>query len=113
MLRLASAEALRIRQHAENGYPHEVVGILAGDAASATVTRVAHLVNERSTEARTRYRQGLSDFLPVLTALQSQQQAQLQLLSARRQALSYRVQLCRALGGTWTNTPAKPAPQAD
>ena len=56
MLRLASAEALRIRQHAENGYPHEVVGILAGDAASATVTRVAHLVNERSTEARTRYR---------------------------------------------------------
>ena len=56
MLRLASAEALRIRQHAENGYPHEVVGILAGDAASGTVTRVAHLVNERSSEARTRYR---------------------------------------------------------
>ncbi len=53
-------------------------------------------------EARGRYRQGLIDYLPVLSALQAQQQAELALLQAQRQLLSYRVQLCRALGGTWT-----------
>ena len=53
-------------------------------------------------EARNRYGQGLSDFLSVLTALRSQQQTELNLLDAQRQLLSYRVQLCRALGGTWT-----------
>jgi NodT family efflux transporter outer membrane factor (OMF) lipoprotein len=51
---------------------------------------------------RDQYRQGLSDFLPVLTALQAVQQTELALLGARRQLLSYRVQLHRALGGTWT-----------
>lgn len=51
---------------------------------------------------RDQYRQGLSDFLPVLTALQGVQQTELSLLGARRQLLSYRVQLHRALGGTWT-----------
>lgn len=52
--------------------------------------------------ARERYRQGLSDFLPVLQALNATQQTQLALLAARRQQLSFRVQLHRALGGTWT-----------
>lgn len=51
--------------------------------------------------ARDRYRQGLSDFLPVLTALQTLQQTQNALLTAERQLLSFRVQLHRALGGTW------------
>jgi outer membrane protein, multidrug efflux system len=51
--------------------------------------------------ARDRYRQGLSDFLPVLTALQAVQQTELALVSARRQLLSFRVQLHRALGGSW------------
>jgi outer membrane protein, multidrug efflux system len=51
--------------------------------------------------ARDRYREGLSDFLPVLTALQSLQRVELTLIQARRQALSFRVQLCRALGGSW------------
>jgi hypothetical protein len=45
--------------------------------------------------------EGLSDFLPVLTSLQSVQQTELSLLGARRQLLSYRVQLHRALGGSW------------
>ena len=52
-------------------------------------------------EARHRYRQGLSDFLPVLTALQSVQALELELLAAERQALSFRLQLYRALGGGW------------
>jgi outer membrane protein, multidrug efflux system len=52
-------------------------------------------------EARNRYRQGLSDFLPVLTALQAVQGLEIELLGAERQALSYRIQLYRALGGSW------------
>lgn len=55
-------------------------------------------------EARERYRAGLSDYLVVLTSLQALQNTELGLLSARRQALAYRVQLCRALGGTWTRS---------
>lgn len=61
-------------------------------------------------EAQARYGKGLSDYLPVLTALQGQQRAELALLQARRQLISYRIQLCRALGGTWTQS--LPAPEA-
>ncbi len=50
---------------------------------------------------RDRYRAGLSDFLPVLTALATRQISELQLVSARRRLVSYRVQLYRALGGAW------------
>lgn len=53
------------------------------------------------TEARRRYQNGLSDYLPVLTALQTLQTAEQRLVAAERQRLSIRVQLCRALGGTW------------
>ncbi len=53
-------------------------------------------------QARLRYQQGLVDYLPVLSALQGRQRAELTLLQARRSLLSYRIQLCRALGGTWT-----------
>jgi outer membrane protein, multidrug efflux system len=52
--------------------------------------------------ARDRYQQGLVDFLNVLTALQGQRQAEVALLEARRQVLSARIQLHRAIGGTWT-----------
>lgn len=50
---------------------------------------------------RDRYRAGLSDFLPVLTALATRQISELQLVASRRQLVSYRVQLYRALGGAW------------
>ncbi|MEM7135265.1 MAG: TolC family protein [Myxococcota bacterium] len=50
---------------------------------------------------RDRYQSGLSDFLPVLTALTTRQAAQLELVSSRRLLVSYRVQLYRALGGSW------------
>lgn len=64
------------------------------------------------TQARSRYEEGLTDYLPVLGALQGVQRAELSLLSARRQRLSYRVQLHRALGGTWTRdlSPTTKAP---
>ena len=50
-------------------------------------------------EAQNRYIQGLSSYLPVLTALVGMQEAERSELSARRQLLSHRIQLYRALGG--------------
>ncbi len=63
------------------------------------------------TQAQDLYQQGLTDYLPVLTALQVLQQSQVALLQARRQLLSYRIQLCRALGGSWTGELRAPAPR--
>lgn len=53
-------------------------------------------------EARLRYQAGLSDYLPVLTATQALHRVQRAEVGSRRQLASYRVQLHRALGGTWT-----------
>lgn len=53
-------------------------------------------------ESRRRYAEGLSDYLPVLTALQNAQRIEQSALAAQRQLLSNRVQLARALGGAWT-----------
>ncbi len=59
-------------------------------------------------ESRQRYLNGLSDYLPVLVALQSLQQTESTLLSAKKKLVSFRIQLCRALGGTWTSNLEKP-----
>jgi len=48
-----------------------------------------------------RYIEGLSDYLPVLAAQQSLYESESALLSAKRQLISDRVQLARALGGEW------------
>ena len=63
--------------------------------------RQVSVAEETLEAARERYRSGLSDFLPVLTAIQAKQGAELQVLQARRDLLSARIQLHRALGGTW------------
>jgi multidrug efflux system outer membrane protein len=60
--------------------------------------RLANITLEAT---RDRYRAGLSDFLPVLTALATRQISELQLVASRRRLVSYRVQLYRALGGAW------------
>jgi proteasome lid subunit RPN8/RPN11 len=41
--------------HAEEGFPHEVVGILAGSRAVHRVTRVVALINERADSPANRY----------------------------------------------------------
>lgn len=46
----------RVHRHAEEGYPHEVVGILAGEAGSGVVREVSSLVNERADSAHNRYK---------------------------------------------------------
>lgn len=51
------------------------------------------------TEAKNRYLGGLIDYLPVLSAMQSVQQLERALITAKRGQISYRIQLYRALGG--------------
>lgn len=58
--------------------------------------------------ARERYRSGSLDYLRVLTSLQSLQQLEQGLVDARRQQLSNRISLCRALGGSWTTELSDP-----
>jgi outer membrane protein, multidrug efflux system len=53
-------------------------------------------------EARRLFEQGQSDYLPVLNALSSLAALERNGLQAQRLLLSYRVQLYRALGGTWS-----------
>lgn len=85
----------------------EVEDALANN--QATESRVARLVEtEAATSASLRlsldrYLYGLTDYLPVLTAQRSQFETQSRLLSVRRQLLSDRISLGRALGGDWMN----------
>jgi NodT family efflux transporter outer membrane factor (OMF) lipoprotein len=58
--------------------------------------------------ARERYRRGALDYLRVLDTLQSLQSVEQTLLDARRQRFSHRLQLCRALGGSWTEDLEQP-----
>jgi NodT family efflux transporter outer membrane factor (OMF) lipoprotein len=51
-----------------------------------------------------RYLQGLSEYLPVLTAQISHAEAQSALLEARRQRIVARISLARALGGNWMDS---------
>jgi NodT family efflux transporter outer membrane factor (OMF) lipoprotein len=51
--------------------------------------------------ARSRYAEGTDDFIRTLSASATLLQVQQEQLDARRQLLSYRVQLHRALGGHW------------
>ncbi|MFN3201647.1 MAG: efflux transporter outer membrane subunit [Bradymonadia bacterium] len=62
-------------------------------------------------ETQARYTEGLSDFLPVLSAVQALQRAEATRLSARRQLISNRIQLYRALGGTWAQSLKAPKSQ--
>ncbi|MBN2316568.1 MAG: efflux transporter outer membrane subunit [Sedimentisphaerales bacterium] len=54
-------------------------------------------------EARNRYSQGLTDYLPVFTSLSIVQSLERDVVSARRSVLSARVGLHRALGGPMLN----------
>ncbi|MEZ5303071.1 MAG: TolC family protein [Verrucomicrobiales bacterium] len=50
-------------------------------------------------ESRNRYRQGVTDYLPVLDAVSTFQELERDVLTSRRERLSARVALHRALGG--------------
>jgi NodT family efflux transporter outer membrane factor (OMF) lipoprotein len=57
-------------------------------------------------EALNRYRKGLSDYLPVLTALTNAQGLERDVIEAEHDLLVFRVQLHLALGGDWMRTAA-------
>lgn len=52
-------------------------------------------------EAIARYRKGLNQYLPVLTQIISVQSLEQDLVQKKAQLITYRVNLYRALGGTW------------
>jgi multidrug efflux system outer membrane protein len=52
-------------------------------------------------EAQHRYRKGLIDYLPALSALISTQRFERTVVQARVERLNQRVKLHRALGGGW------------
>lgn len=54
-LLVRASELARLHAHAAEGYPHEVVGILAGDRAGHQVSRVQPLLNERADSPANRY----------------------------------------------------------
>ena len=56
-------------------------------------------------EARSRYRSGLSDYLPVLTQLVTVQNLERTIIQREADFLVARVNLHRALGGTWFQQP--------
>lgn len=58
-------------------------------------------------ETRNRYSQGLTDYLPVLDAVSTVQSLERDLLTSRRELLSFRVTLHRALGGPMPVFPEK------
>lgn len=74
----------------------------------AELERQVELSRASLEAARVRYRDGGEDFLRVLTAQTSLQRAELNLLTAQRQLLSYRVQLHRALGGSFGDQLTRP-----
>ena len=65
----------------------------------ASLKEQRDLAEQQLAEARNRYTNGLTDYLPVLDAVQSLQRAQRDLLSQRRELLDIRILLYRALGG--------------
>lgn len=63
-------------------------------------------------ETRNRYRQGLTDYLPVLSSLQSLQELERDIILRRRQLVSFRILLYRSLGGApFMSTSSQPSEQ--
>lgn len=76
-----------------------------------TGTRRIELLEERVTAtagslrlSTDRYLQGLSEYLPVLTAQIAHAEAQSALLETKRQRIVARISLARALGGNWMDS---------
>lgn len=56
MLTINEGVQAEMHAHTELGFPHEVVGILAGSAADHRATRLNALINERADSAHNRYK---------------------------------------------------------
>ena len=94
---LQEVENALTRERHQSTYLASVSGQLA----------LANKVLERNRDA---YRSGHINYLPVLTALISQQSLERQQLSAHRELIGHRIELCRALGGGWSSESPSDAP---
>jgi NodT family efflux transporter outer membrane factor (OMF) lipoprotein len=65
------------------------------------------------TATRNRYAQGLTDYLPVLAAIQSLQNLEREIITRDRQLISIRILLYRALGGSPLTTEDRGTPARD
>ena len=77
--------------------------------AEGRLRQQVELARQTFEEIGHRYAQGLGDYVQVLTALQSLQQVERTELSARKQLVSFRILLYRALGGSWMRGLEPPA----
>ncbi|MEZ4598393.1 MAG: efflux transporter outer membrane subunit [Syntrophotaleaceae bacterium] len=78
--------------------------LAAGRTGEERIARLAEREEASASALRLsldRYLQGLSDYLPVLTAQGLHFNAQSELLAARRQLIADRITLARSLGGAW------------
>jgi len=71
--------------------------------------QVAETARMALDQAAVRYRNGLNDYLPVLTQLLSVQNLDRTLITQQADLLTARVSLYRALGGTWPEAMVMPA----
>lgn len=110
--RAALQQQVEVLQQTVLGALLEVEGAIVQEAQQRQILarlEEQHTIAGQTLEsARDRYRGGLSDFLPVLTALQAQHRIELSLQLARRQLISRRIQLHRALGGDWPESLERP-----
>lgn len=72
----------------------------------------AEIAGKEMERARQRYAYGVTDYLPVLAAIQAQQGLARQALEEERKLVQYRIDLYRALGGGW-ELARPPDPPAD
>lgn len=81
-------------------------GLAESERILTTQLELAEANLERS---RALYVNGLTDYLTVLTALQSLQSLERQAISTRQELLTNRIRLYLALGGSWSRTLENPA----
>ena len=70
-LSISQDNLLQLIQHAQEGYPHEVVGILAGEPQTHTVHVVHPLINEKGT-THNRYKVSALALMSAEQALEEQ-----------------------------------------
>jgi len=71
------------------------------------------VLRQTADETRNRYMQGLTDYLPVLTAVQELRQVERNVLTEERLLVGYRIRLFRALGGPVGDEPQNGVASAD
>ncbi len=92
-------------QEVENAWAQE-------DRQREFITRLNTQLNhdrQAFDQSRNRFRQGIGEYLPVLTSLQSMQRVERSLISAQRALIGFRIDFYAALGGGWMSelTPPK------